>query len=76
MSREGNAMKVFDPYHIDKGWKAYADHWLKAMRLAVILAGTAFIAMVHAFVPVFLVDTVSLVVNRLYRELWPDSGSS
>ena len=69
-------MKVFDPFHIDKGWKAYADHWLRTMRYAVLLLGTACIGVVHAFVPVFLVDVLGLSVNRIYRELWPDSGSS
>jgi hypothetical protein len=66
---EQKELKVFDSRHIGKGCKAYAEHWLRAMRLAVILAGTAFIAMVHAFVPIFLVNMVSLVVQQLHKEM-------
>ena len=68
-------MKIFDPYHIEKGWSAYFDHWKRAIRLALLLLGTACVGIVHAFLPFFLVDVVSLSVNRLYRELWSDSSS-
>jgi hypothetical protein len=68
-------MKVFDSNHIGKGWSAYCDHWKRAMRLALLLLGTACVGIVHAFLPFFLVDVVSLSVNRLYRELWSDRSS-
>lgn len=66
-------MKVFEANHIPKGWNSYFRHWKRAMRFSMLLLGTALVAIVHAFIPSFLTNTVSLSVNRLYRELWPTS---
>ena len=62
-------MKVFDPYHIGKGWTAYADHWLSAAKVSAGLAWTSFIAMVHAFIPFFMTDFVGLYVKKLHHDL-------
>jgi len=70
---EENQMKVFEANHIPKGWNSYFRHWKRAMRFSMLLLGTALVAIVHAFVPFFLTNTVSLSVNRLHRELWPTS---
>ena len=62
-------MKIFDPHHIDKGWKAYAAHWLRAAKLSVGLLGASFISLIHAFIPFFLTDFISLYVKHLHRDL-------
>jgi hypothetical protein len=69
MSREGNAMKVFDRHHIDKGWASYADHWLRASKLSVGLLGASVISLIHACIPFFLTDFISLYVKKLHHDL-------
>lgn len=62
-------LKVFDSKHIAYGKKAYFAHLLDALRYSLILAGTAAIVFVHAFVPFFLVNVGSLSVKRLHNEM-------
>lgn len=62
-------MRVFDSDHINKGWKAYADHWLRAAILSAGLLGASVIALTHAFLPFFLSDFVSLYVKKMHHDL-------
>jgi hypothetical protein len=65
-------MKIFDPYHIDPGWRPWWVHCRQAARISLLMAAASVLAMVHALVPAFLPE----FINRFIARLQCDTSSS
>jgi hypothetical protein len=62
-------LKIFDPYHIDPGWRPWWAHFKQSAWLSVGLLWTSFISLVHALCPFFMTDFVSLYIKKLHHDL-------
>tara|TARA_Y100000593_G_scaffold36294_1_gene70681 strand:+ start:918 stop:1124 length:207 start_codon:yes stop_codon:yes gene_type:complete len=60
-------MKVFDSKHISKG--QWLSHFITASKISLLMICSGLIGLVHALVPFFLTDFLSLANARIAKEL-------
>ena len=65
-------MKVFDSKHIAKG--EYLSHFLRASKISLLMICSGLIGLVHALVPCFLTDFLTLSVERIRKMLSDGEG--
>jgi len=60
-------MTVFDINHIAKG--QWLPHFLKASKISILMICSGLIGLIHAILPFFLTDFLSLANKRIAKEL-------
>ena len=65
-------MKVFDSKHIAK--RQWLSHFFRASKISLIMICSGAIGLVHALVPFFLTDFLTLSVERIRKMLSDGEG--